>query len=215
VVQALSNAARVTGADPALLLALAQSESRLDPFARNRLSSARGLMQFTRASWLEAVRDFGPRHGVGSHVEALSGSHSGSNRPSPLQPQRLTWVLALRDDPRLSALLAAERIIQARAGLEQALGRPAEAADLYAVHLLGSAGARRFLDALHRTPSRPATAAVGRDAVRRNRGVFFASGGRALRSSEVRAAMEGAVASARAELTTGSAANEVELAEAR
>ena len=98
-------------------------------------------------------------------------------------------MLKLRDDPRLSALMAAERIGSERDGLERALGRAAAPADLYLVHLLGPAGARRFLSELRRAPSRPALDAVGEDSVGVNQGVFLARGtGRPLSLAEVHAA---------------------------
>ncbi len=198
VARALRDAARATGADPALLLAMAWKESRFDPAARNPLSSARGLMQFTDATWLEAVRDFGPRHGLARHAAPLftdrrDGTISASS------PRHLARVLKLRDDPRLSALMAAERIGSEREGLERALGRASAPADLYAVHLLGPAGARRFLAELRRAPSRPALEAVGQDSVGANRGVFLARGtGRPLSLAEVHAAFGSVVEEQRA-----------------
>jgi Transglycosylase SLT domain len=200
VSRALDRAARATGADPALLLAMAWKESRFDPAARNPLSSARGLMQFTRATWLEAVRDFGPRHGLAGHAALLS-TDPRDGAISARDPRHLARILKLRDDPRLSAVMAAERIAGERGGLERALGRAAAPADLYLVHLLGPAGARRFLAELRRAPSRPALEAVGQDSVGANQGVFVArgdgSGGRALSLAEVYAAVEGSVAEQR------------------
>jgi hypothetical protein len=67
------------------------------------------------------------------------------------------------------------------------------------VHLLGPAGARRFLAELRRATSRPALEAVERDDVEANRGVFLArgasggGGGRPLSVAEVHAAFESAV----------------------
>jgi len=198
VVRSLRAAAGATGADPALLLALAWKESRFDPAARNPLSSARGLMQFTDATWLEAVRDFGPRHGLARHAAALS-TDPRTGTVSARDPRHLARVLKLRDDARLSALMAAERISGEREGLERMLGRAVAPADLYAVHLLGPAGARRFLAELRRSPSRMAVEAVGRDGVEANRGVFLArEGGRPLSLAEVHAAMAGAVEEQRA-----------------
>jgi hypothetical protein len=230
VARALRGAARATGADPALLLALAWKESRFDPAARNPLSSARGLMQFTEATWLEMVRDFGPRHGLARHAAQLA-TDPRDGTISASSPRHLARILELRGDPRLSAVMAAERIAREREGLERALGRAAAPADLYAVHLLGPAGARRFLAELRRAPSRPALEAVGRDGVEANRGVFLARGsGRTLSLAEVHAAMAGAVEEQRAaragllaQLSTapatvrsgGRGANWVEMAEAR
>ena len=198
VAKGLDAAVRATGIDPALLLAMAWKESRFDPLARNPLSTARGLMQFTEATWLEMVRDFGPGHGLARHAGRLAtnrrdGTISASN------PRDLARILKLRGDPRLSALMAAERVVRERDGLERALGRAAAPADLYAVHLLGPAGARRFLAELRCAPSRPALEAVGRDSFGANRGVFLARrDGRPLSLAEVHAAMAQAVEEQRA-----------------
>jgi hypothetical protein len=177
----------------------AEGGAPVDPAARNPLSSARGLMQFTRGTWLEAVRDFGPRHGLARHAALLStGPRDGT--VSARDPRHLARVLELRDDPRLSAIMAAERVSNERPGLEHALGRAAAPADLHAVHLLGPAGARRFLAELHRTPSRPALETVGQDSVGANRGVFVARGGtgRPLSLAEVYAALRSGVEEQRA-----------------
>jgi soluble lytic murein transglycosylase-like protein len=74
ILLALQRAEAATGANPALLLAIARRESGFDPAARNHRSSARGLMQFTSATWLEVVRDFGQRHGLAQHAVALSAA---------------------------------------------------------------------------------------------------------------------------------------------
>jgi hypothetical protein len=228
ILAALAAAARATGADPALLLALAWKESRFDPKARNSGSSARGLMQFTRATWLEVVRDFGPRHGLARHAAALS-TNPRDGSITTRDRRLLAEILALRDDPRLSAVMAAERITHERPGLAQALGRPAAAADLYVVHLLGPAGARNFLATLRQAPSRSAAGVVGRDSAGPNGGVFLAPGsGRAFSLREVYAAIEDLLAEQRKTRATllaaldpaltGDAAGStgpVELAEAR
>ncbi len=86
--------------------------------------------------------------------------------------------------------MAAERINREQAGLERILGRTAAPADLYVVHLLGPAGARRFLAELRRAPASPAATAVGQDSVNVNQGVFVAHGsGRPLSLAEVYAAI--------------------------
>ena len=173
VVVALVDAARISGADPALLLAMAWKESRLDPLARNPQSSARGLMQFTRGTWLEVIRDYGPKYGLSLHAARLVTDHR-SGEISAQRPRHLADILRLRDDPRLSALMAAERISRKQADLTQALGRTPTGADLYMIHLLGPVGAQRFLTELQRAPSRSVTEAVGADSLQRNLGMFTA-----------------------------------------
>jgi hypothetical protein len=185
LVPALGRAARATGVDPVLLVALAWQESRFDVRARNPRSSARGLMQFTEATWLEVVRDFGPRHGLSRRAAQLSTDRE-SGAISTRDPRHRRQILELRNEPRFAAVLAAERVSQARAGLEQALGRPVTSSDLYLVHLLGPSGARSFLEAMQKQPGRKASEVVSRESLARNRELFLARDtGRPLSLAEV------------------------------
>ncbi|MFC7739538.1 transglycosylase SLT domain-containing protein [Roseomonas sp. GCM10028921] len=173
MLEALASAERSTGIDPALLHAIAGRESQFNPTAKNPLSSARGLMQFTRSTWLEVVRDFGPRHGLGHHAAALKTDRNGII--SARDPRILAAILKLRDDPRLSAVMASERMRQVRSALEQELKRPLTPTDLYFVHMLGPQGARRFLTEHKRNPNTSSVAVVGA-ASRPNPGVFERKG---------------------------------------
>ena len=210
VLSALRRAETVTGIDPALLLAIARRESGFDPAARNRRSSARGLMQFTTATWLEVVRDFGQRHGLARQAAALSAAPRGS---VPRDPRLVAEVLRLRDDPQLAAALTAERLESGRGPLEQVLGRPATPADLYLVHLLGPAGARRFLAELTRTPGRPATEVMGA-AAGANRALFI-QGGRALSLAEVHREVASSLTSDAVAIADVSTAVVLQVADAR
>jgi hypothetical protein len=169
VERALQHAAQTTGLNANVLRRIAERESRLDPSAGNPLSSARGLMQFTRDTWLEVVRDFGPQHGLGQHAAALTTDRNGNI--GARNARDLQGILRLREDPHLSALLAAERLKKARPALEHSTGRSASPADLYLVHLLGPTGARQFLAAVRETPSRSSVAVVG-DTAKPNPGIF-------------------------------------------
>ena len=93
-------------------------------------------------------------------------------------------ILALRDDPRLSAAMAAELARDNHAQLAQSLGREIGPTDLYLAHFLGAAGATRFLTALRTDPGRTA-ADVLPEAAAANRAVFFAADGRARSIDEI------------------------------
>ena len=151
VVRAIRVAARETGVDPNLLLAIAWRESRFDPEARNRRSSARGLLQFTTATWLQSFRDYGAKHGFARYAASIEKAPSGvlTVRSRPVR----TAILKLRDDPVLSAALAAESMAHQQAILESQLGRGAASADLYLLHVLGMSGTVRFLTTLRERPS--------------------------------------------------------------
>ncbi|MBL6456259.1 transglycosylase SLT domain-containing protein [Belnapia sp. T6] len=187
VAAALHGASRVTGTDSTLLRAIAWQESRFGHRARNSASSARGLMQFTVATWLEVVRDFGPRHGLAREAASLS-TDPQTGAITTKRPRDLRYILALRDNPRLSAVMAAERLAQEQAALQAMLGRPAGPTELYATHMLGPFGARRFLTELDRAPGRPAADVLGADSIAANPGVFLERGsGRRLSLAEVHA----------------------------
>jgi hypothetical protein len=184
VLVALRSAGGARRDDHVLLFALAWRESRCDPEARNPASTARGLMQFTRAGWLEAVRDHGEVHGLASYVVALATDRD-TGEITVRDRRLLAELLVLRDDSRLSAALAMARLEREKASLTLFLRRPVTHADLYMVHFLGPDGARRFLRELARAPSRRASDAVGPDSVAANRNVFVASDGRHLSLREV------------------------------
>jgi hypothetical protein len=197
VVRALSHAARATGAEPALLLALAWRESSFDRKAANRESTALGLMQFTEDTWLETVRDFGPRHGLAAQARAIVTDRR-TGRISVRDERSRRYLLALRTDARLSAVLAAARLVAEAPALEAALGRPLSPVDLYAVHFLGRSGARRFLTELDRAPGQAVVRVVSTDGLARNRNVFIGPDGRSRRLGDVHATFATAIQDQRA-----------------
>jgi Transglycosylase SLT domain len=157
---AIARAAERTGVDFDYLLAQAKIESSLDPAARARTSSAAGLYQFTRSTWLETLEKHGPEHGLGGAAG----------------PNGRAEIMALRFDPQASALMAAELASDNRAELTPLLGREPDAAELYLGHFLGIGGARQFLAALQDNPGQSAAAVLPRAAAA-NRGIFFEPGG--------------------------------------
>ena len=175
IIRALHTAKQTVQADPFVLLAIAWKESRFDPRARNNHSSARGLLQFTTTTWLTVIRDFGTRHGLAHLAAAISTGREG--QLSVTNPRLRRAILALRDDPELQVMMAAERLRQGRGVLEQQLGRPATPADLYVLHLLGPAGARNFLAQLEQKPESLSIDVVGR-AADPNLGLFIRDGRR-------------------------------------
>ena len=210
VLAALQGAETATGADAGLLFAIARRESGLNAGAHSRGSSARGLMQFTSTTWLEVVRDYGSRHGLAHHAAVLASVPRGS---LPADRRLVTEVLSLRDNPHLASALAAERLEGWRGALEQMLGREANGTDLYLVHLLGPAGARRFLAELARAPNQPAGAVVG-TAAKANRSIFVRDG-RSLSLMEVYRDLARSLAVGTADSVAVRQPAAVQLAEAR
>jgi hypothetical protein len=164
------DAAARTGVDFNFLLAQAKAESGLDPTARARTSSARGLYQFTSGTWLEMVRRHGNEHGLGWAAEMINkgAARAGSAAHAT--------ILALRDNAGAAALMAGEFAGDNAAILEKHLGRVAGAADLYMAAFLGAGGATRFLSAMAHSPGAAAASLFPREAAA-NKSIFFGRDG--------------------------------------
>ncbi len=158
VKNAIQSAARESGLDPDLLAAVAWRESRFDPKARNRSSSAKGLLQFTNATWLQMIRDYGSQYNQARYASAIRKDKSGSLVVSGRHMR--TAILRLRSNPLLSAKLAAENMRRERVAIQDRIGRGVTPADLYLLHVLGPTGTIRFLTAASQRPSDPSSAVV-------------------------------------------------------
>jgi hypothetical protein len=156
---AIARAAAATGVDFTYLLAQARLESGLDPQARARTSSARGLYQFTGSTWLSTL----DRH----------GADLGLTGAVPRDPATRAQLLALRQDPQASALMAGDLANDNRTFLYNVLGRDPDNSELYLAHFLGPDAAGRFLSALAADPAQSAAALLPKAAAA-NRAIFFA-----------------------------------------
>lgn len=177
VVAAIEKASRQTGIDFGYLMAQAARESAFDSSARSGASSASGLYQFTQGTWLEMLERHGARHGLADVAARITRGADG--KLTVADPERRKEILALRRDPEVAALMAAEYAKGNGAFLEKRLGRPVTATDLYFAHFLGPAGAARFLESHDGATARHA-AEVLPEAARLNPGIFY--DGRSARS---------------------------------
>ena len=162
------NAARESGVPIDYLGSLASRESSFNPTADAPTSSARGLFQFTEGTWLGTLRRHGARLGV-PDVEARIAADPAA-------------VLALRDDPDLSARAVALFTQDNAEALRRVLGREPTQAELYSAHFLGERDARRLATA----EDGARAADLFPDAARANRSIFYAEG-RPRSVAEVRA----------------------------
>jgi hypothetical protein len=184
VLAALKSASRETGSDFAYLLATAQRESNLDNTAKSRVSSATGLFQFIDQTWLSLIKRYGGEHGLGHYADAISRTESG--RLVVGKPEIKSAILALRQDPEISALMAGEAAAATKQSLECALGRTICAGELYAAHFLGESGAKRLI-ALNEQRSGTRADLAFPEAAKANRNVFYHADGRAKTVGEVHA----------------------------
>ncbi len=166
---AIARASQKTGIDFQYLLAQAKLESNFDPKVNARTSSAAGLYQFTRGTWLETLDRHGEAHGLSWAGDAISGGRVNN-------PDMAARIMALRYDADASALMAAELARDNGAHLKGILGRDPDAAELYLGHFMGAGGAGRFLKELASNPERNA-AAMMPEAAAANRAIFYERGG--------------------------------------
>ncbi|MBC7505115.1 MAG: lytic transglycosylase domain-containing protein [Sandarakinorhabdus sp.] len=183
-------------------MAQARLESGLDPAAQARTSSARGLYQFTNATWLETVRKHGAEHGLGWAADAIANGAARAGTAA-----RAT-ILGLRDNAEAAALMAGEFASDNGAALAARLGRAVGATDLYMAHFLGAGGAAKFLAVLAGAPG-TAAASILPAAAAANRRVFFAKDGTARTVAEVYARFERKLGGADQPLTRAGPATNV------
>jgi hypothetical protein len=164
------------------LLATAQRESALDPKARARTSSATGLFQFVEQTWLGLVKADGPKHGLGDYAKAIAARPDGTLTVD--DPRLRKTILALREDPEVSSVLAGAFTQRNRDMLATELGREPSASDLYVAHFLGARGASDLIRIAQKSPQRPAAAEFP-DAAAANRSIFYDRTGRARGAGEV------------------------------
>ncbi|HWK54751.1 MAG TPA: lytic transglycosylase domain-containing protein [Hyphomicrobiales bacterium] len=173
ILTAIETASARTGVDFDYLLRQAAVESSFTSTAQAQDSSARGLYQFIDSTWLDLIGRHGAQHGLGNEAAVITRDAQG--KPVVADAQQRRDILALRDDPRLSALMAAEYARDNRQHLEQALGRKVAGNELYLAHFLGPGGATRLLQREQQQPNHSAAALLPA-AARANRAVFFAKG---------------------------------------
>ena len=174
----LVNAANVAGVDPAVVIRIAGFESAgFDPNARPvtgresvdvvrqfdgtmAMSSAHGYGQFTNATWQDVVNRHGERYGVAGAGD-LSLAEANTTE--------------LRTNRDLQAAMLAE-FTRENVQRGRALGETDDNVAAYAMHNLGGAGGRRFLQALAEDPQQPVDAALTPVEIRNNPALYRNNG---------------------------------------
>ena len=177
LVETVIRAAEATEVDPVYMLALADKESNFSAEARAGSSSAEGLFQFLNSTWLEMIRSYGAKHGyeaAAAAVETVRGELTIAN------DVMREWVLGLRRDAYLSAVMAGEMLKRDRAKVERRIGRDLSRSEYYLVHFLGAASAGKLMAIVNGKPKQSAPAAFPQ-AARANKSLFFTSDGRRTR----------------------------------
>jgi len=154
VVAAIRLSSVRTGVEFSFLMELAAVESAFDPLAQAPGSSAAGLYQFTRDTWLNTVKTHGDKYGMGDYASQIEYTvdRRGNRRPRISDQSVYQHLLELRKNPRVAAMMAAESVKDNVTRLSSHFEHQPGRTELYLTHFLGPDGAVSFLKALNETP---------------------------------------------------------------
>jgi hypothetical protein len=161
------------GVDFDYLLQTAMRESSLNPQAKAQTSSAVGLFQFLEGTWLQVMKEEGPRLGYSEIASNISRTADGDY--SVRDPAMKAQILKLREDPRIAADLAAAFTKSNGEYLSGRFGRMPSAGELYIAHFLGAQGAERMFTAGLQNPDQIAASLFPKQAAA-NRTIFYSEG---------------------------------------
>lgn len=160
-------AADATGVNFNYLFKQASVESGFNATAQAPTSSARGLYQFTKDTWLKVIEQHGEEAGLTREASAL---RSGMTTPDDRQR-----ILDLRNNPEISARMAAHHALDNARALQAQGVNVKGATELYLAHFLGSGGAAKFLNGMRENPDAPAASLLPA-AAQANKTIFFSNG---------------------------------------
>ncbi len=185
-IRAAREASAGTKTDFKSLLASSLSESRHDPLAHNRRSSATGAFQFTERTWLDLMRRYGASLGQGDAAAKITVTNG---KPGVADSADRAAILALRGDAKFAGALAARYSDENRSALAKNLGRKVSENEVRIAYLLGATGAGRLLRAAHDHPG-IAVDKIVPAAVRSNPSLFRQPGGAVKSAGEAVASLE-------------------------
>lgn len=177
LVATIVRAAKETGADPVLLMAIADKESSFATGVGASTSSAVGLFQFVEGTWFKVLRDFGAQRGM-EREAALAQNEA------ELAPRERARILDMRKNPYLAALMAADMLKKDASDIAEKLGRELTNEEIYLAHFLGPGDAYKFLAKVDSQPKAVAAKLLPKPA-RANRPIFYARQGRKSKSLSV------------------------------
>lgn len=169
----LNNAGDKSDVDFNYLLQTAQRESSLNPSAKAPSSSAVGLFQFLDSTWLQVMKEEGPRLGYQQYADAITQDGDGDYviKDKTLRSE----VLKLREDPQIAADMAAAFTRSNGAYLQSKFGRMPSPGELYIAHFLGPQGAEKMFNAGLDNPDQVAARLFPKQA-KANPRIFYADG---------------------------------------
>jgi hypothetical protein len=169
----LNNAGDKSNVDFSYLVETAQRESSMNPSAKAPSSSAVGLFQFLDSTWLQVMKEEGPRLGYQQYADAITTNGDGDY---VINDKKLrAEVLKLREDPQVAADMAAAFTRANGAYLENKFGRMPSPGELYIAHFLGPQGAEKMFNAGLSDPDQVAAKLFPKQA-KANPQIFYANG---------------------------------------
>lgn len=169
----LTAAGEKSNVDFDYLLQTAMRESSLNPEAKAATSSAVGLFQFLKSTWLQVMKEEGPRLGYQQYADAITRTSDGDYIVADSKLR--TEILNLREDPQVAADLAAAFTATNGAYLAEKFGRMPSPGELYIAHFLGAQGAEKMFTAGLANPDQNAAALFPAQA-RANPTIFYSHG---------------------------------------
>ena len=149
-----------TGVDFSYLMKLAAAESNFEPASESATSSATGMYQFTQSTWLNTLKKHGAKYGLvadyAAKIEYYVNRRNGTQRPFLRDKETYEHLLALRKNPRISAMMAAETVLDNQQKLVDSFDREPTQTDLYLTHFLGANAAITFIRSLEQSPDKHA-----------------------------------------------------------
>ncbi|NOQ89482.1 MAG: transglycosylase SLT domain-containing protein [Gammaproteobacteria bacterium] len=163
-----------TGVNFSYLMKLAATESNFEPAVKSATSSATGIYQFTHNTWLNTLKRHGAKYGLvadyAANIEYYETLY-GYQRPVVRDELMYEHLLALRKNPRLSAIMVAEMVRDNQQILTSSIDREPTETDLYLTHFLGTDKAITFLQSLEQSPDMHAVELFPREA-KSNHNIF-------------------------------------------
>lgn len=175
---AIQTASSRTGVDFSYLLKQANVESSFNPTAKAKGSSASGLYQFIESTWLSMVNKYGDKYGLSEQAAKISDSGKVASKADRQQ------ILALRKDPQLASLMAAEYASENKDYLQSTVGGDVGSTELYMAHFMGPAGASEFLQAMNSNPNAKGSNLFYREACS-NPNIFYNADGSSKTLSQI------------------------------
>lgn len=169
----LNSAGDKSNVDFDYLLQTAVRESSLNPEAKAPSSSAVGLFQFLESTWLQVMKEQGPRLGYQKYADAISVDSDGDYvvRNKAMRQE----ILGLREDPQVAADMAAAFTQSNGAYLEGKFGKHPSPGELYIAHFLGPQGAEKLFRAGIDNPDQIAAKLFPKQA-KANPQIFYSGG---------------------------------------